>query len=103
MEHLLRNHQQQVVAHGNPDLRIDFISRCSVERLYMLASLYELEEIMYSFSKFLKGCKGYLVSAQALLGCELGETHHHELVTTGVFDLVTVAFVSCDTLAKDVL
>ena len=50
-----------------------------------------------------KGCKCCLVSAQALLGCELGETHHHELVTTGVLDLVTVAFVPCDTLAKYVL
>lgn len=51
----------------------------------------------------LEGRKSCLIRAKALLGCELSEAHHHELVTAGELDLMSVAIVSCNTLAEDVL
>ena len=51
----------------------------------------------------LESRKSRFIGTKTLLGSELRETHHHELVTAGELDLMSVAIVSCNTLAKDVL
>lgn len=51
----------------------------------------------------LESRKGCLIGTKTLLRSELCEAHHHELVTAGELDLMSVAIVPCDTLAEDVL
>lgn len=58
MKHPLSNHQQKVVAHGNPDLCVDSIVRCSIERLDMQTSFYEFEERFHVPTFAVKFCDG---------------------------------------------
>ena len=47
MKHLFGNDKQQVVTHGNPDLCVDRIARCSIERFDAQMSFYEFEERLH--------------------------------------------------------
>lgn len=51
----------------------------------------------------LESRKGRFIGAKTLLRSELGEAHHHKLVATAELDLMSIAVVSCDALAEDVL